>query len=129
STGRISIWISTLGGSIGHIKAGKVRALAVSGKSRAVQLPDVPTFDELGVAYGEDTSWYALFAPKGTPKEIVATINAAAAQILTTADMKQGADQLGFRLVGGTPDDLGAYLRRDIAKWAEVAKHADLTTK
>jgi tripartite-type tricarboxylate transporter receptor subunit TctC len=56
STGRISLWLTTLGGVIGHIQAGKLRALAVSGPTRAAQLPDVPTFDELGVAYGNDTS-------------------------------------------------------------------------
>ena len=69
SAGRISVWLTTLGGSIGHIQAGKLRALAVSGPTRAAQLPDVPTFDELGVAYGNDTSWYALFAPAGTPRD------------------------------------------------------------
>ena len=72
SAGRISVWLTTLGGSIGHIQAGKLRALAVSGPTRAAQLPDVPTFDELGVAYGNDTSWYALFAPAGTPPDVIA---------------------------------------------------------
>ncbi len=71
SAGRISLWLTTLGGSIGHIQAGKLLALAVSGSTRAAQLPDVPTFDELGVVYGNDTSCYALFAPAGSPPAIV----------------------------------------------------------
>jgi tripartite-type tricarboxylate transporter receptor subunit TctC len=124
--GRISVWLATLGGAVGNLQAGKMRALAVSGHTRSSQLPDVPTFDELGVAYGDDTSWYALFAPKGTPKEIIAKINADATQMLQTPDMKKRADQLGFRLVGGSPEQLGAYLKSEIVKWADVAKHAAL---
>jgi Uncharacterized protein conserved in bacteria len=73
-SGRISLWITTLGGAIGNIRAGKMRALAVSGRARAAQLPDVPTFNELGIGFVDESSWYALFAPRGTPKEIVAKI-------------------------------------------------------
>lgn len=126
SAGRISIWLTTLGGSIGHIQAGKLRALAVSGPTRAAQLPDVPTFDELGVAYGSDTSWYAFFVPAGTPHDVIAKINADTNRILIDADMTQRAQKLGFRLVGGTPDELGTHLRSEIDKWAKVAKAAGL---
>jgi tripartite-type tricarboxylate transporter receptor subunit TctC len=75
-SGRISLWITTLGGAVGNSQAGKMRALAVSGRARAAQLPDVATFNELGVAFVDESSWYALFAPRGTPKEIIAKINA-----------------------------------------------------
>jgi tripartite-type tricarboxylate transporter receptor subunit TctC len=129
SAGRISVWLTTLGGSIGHIQAGKLRALAVSGPTRAAQLPDVPTFDELGVAYGNDTSWYALFAPAGTPREIIGKINTDTNKILADADMKERATKLGFRLVGGSPEQLGAHLRSEIDKWAKVAKAAGLEPK
>jgi len=126
SAGRISIWLTTLGGAIGHIQAGKLRALAVSGPTRAALLPDVPTFDELGVAYGNDTSWYALFAPAGTPPGVIAKINADTNKILADADMKERATKLGFRLVGGSPEQLGAHLKSEIDKWAKVAKAAGL---
>jgi tripartite-type tricarboxylate transporter receptor subunit TctC len=129
SAGRISIWLTTLGGSIGHIQAGKLRVLAVSGPTRAALLPDVPTFDELGVAYGNDTSWYALFAPAGTPPGVVAKVNADTNKILADADMKERATKLGFRLVGGAPEQLGAHLRSEIDKWAKVAKAAGLDPK
>ena len=129
SAGRISIWLTTLGGSIGHIQAGKLRALAVSGPTRAALLPDVPTFDELGVAYGNDTSWYALFAPAGTPPGVVAKVNADTNKILADADMKERATKLGFRLVGGAPQQLGAHLKSEIDKWAKVAKAAGLEPK
>jgi tripartite-type tricarboxylate transporter receptor subunit TctC len=124
--GRISLWLTTLGGSIGHIQAGKLRALAVSGPTRAAQLPDVPTFDELGVAYGNDTSWYALFAPAATPRDAIAKINTDTNRVLADADMKERAQKLGFRLVGGTPDQLGAHLKSEIDKWAKVAKAAGI---
>jgi tripartite-type tricarboxylate transporter receptor subunit TctC len=83
--------------------------------------------DELGVAYGNDTSWYALFAPAATQQPIIAKINADANRVLADADMKQRATKLGFRLVGGTPEQLGAHLRNEIDKWATVAKKGGLT--
>jgi tripartite-type tricarboxylate transporter receptor subunit TctC len=126
--GRVSIWISTLGGSIGQIEAGKLRAIAVSGPTRAAQLPDVPTFDELGVAYGNDTSWYALFVPAGTPRPVIAKINADTNRVLADADMKERAIKLGFRLAGGPPEKLGAHLRNEIDKWATVAKKGGLSS-
>jgi tripartite-type tricarboxylate transporter receptor subunit TctC len=126
SAGRVSIWLATLGGALGQIQAGKLRALAVSGPTRAVQLPDVPTFDELGVAYGNDTSWYALFAPSGAPPQIIAKINADTNRVIADADMKARATALGFRLVGGPPQQLGSLLHSEIDKWAKVAKAGGL---
>ncbi len=126
SAGRISLWLATLGGSLGQIQSGKLRALAVSGHTRATQLPDVPTFDELGVAYGNDTSWYALFAPAGTPPAIIAKINADTTRALADPDIKERATKLGFSLVGGTPQALGTLLDSEIAKWAKVAKEGAL---
>jgi tripartite-type tricarboxylate transporter receptor subunit TctC len=124
---RVSLWISTLGGSIGQIQASKLRPLAVSGSTRAAQLPDVPTFNELGVAYGNDTSWYAFFAPATTPQTVIAKINADTNRVLADADMKERATKLGFRLMGGTPEQLGAHLHNEIDKWATVAKKGGLT--
>jgi tripartite-type tricarboxylate transporter receptor subunit TctC len=125
-SGRISLWITTLGGAIGNIQAGKMRALAVSGRTRAAQLPGVPTFNELGIGFVDESSWYALFAPKGTPKDIVAKINADMTRILARPEMKERETTLGYRFIGGAPDKLEAMLEHEIAKWAEVAKSASL---
>jgi len=125
-SGRIAVFLPTLGGHIGNVTAGRMRALAVSGKARAAQLPEVPTFTELGVKFVDETSWYALFAPKGTPQEIIAKVNTDVARILALPDMKEKAVTLGYRYVGGSPDALAAFLRSEIAKWAEVAKSASL---
>jgi tripartite-type tricarboxylate transporter receptor subunit TctC len=127
--GRTSLWISTLGGAVGNIRAGKMRALAVSGHARSAQLPDVPTFQELGIAFVDETSWYALFAPKGTRKEIVAKINADMTRILALPDMKEREATLGYRFIGGGPEKLDAMLKAEIAKWAEVAKSASLAAQ
>ena len=125
-SGRIAVFLPTLGGHIGNVTAGRMRALAVSGRARAVQLPDVPTFNELGVKFVDETSWYALFAPKGTPGEIIAKVNANVERILTMPDVKEKGVTLGYRYVGGSPEKLGAFLRSEIAKWAEVANSASL---
>jgi tripartite-type tricarboxylate transporter receptor subunit TctC len=124
--GRISLWITTLGGAVGNIQAGKMRALAVSGRARAAQLTEVPTFQELGIAFVDESSWYALFAPRGTPKEIIAKINADMTRILALPDMKERETTLGYRFIGGPPDKLAAMLKHEIEKWAEVAKSSSL---
>ncbi len=125
-SGRIAVFLPTLGGHIGNVTAGRMRALAVSGTSRAAQLPDVPTFSEIGVKFVDATSWYALFAPKGTPPEIVAKVNADVGRILAMPDVREKGVTLGYRYVGGTPAQLDAFLKAEIAKWAEVAKSASL---
>jgi tripartite-type tricarboxylate transporter receptor subunit TctC len=127
--GRISIWLATLGGHLGNIQGGKVRALAVSGQARAESIPDVPTFKESGVNFVEESSWFGLFVPKGTPKDITAKINRDTERVLALPDMKARGVQLGFRFIGGPPEKLGALLKSEIAKWAEVAKKADLVAR
>jgi tripartite-type tricarboxylate transporter receptor subunit TctC len=119
--GRIALWMPTLGGSLGNIQAGKMRALAISGPSRAQAVPDIPTFKEQGIEFGE-SSWYALFAPKGTRLEVVAKIKDDVQRVLALPDVKEKAVTLGFRLVGGPPDQLASFLQSEIAKWAKLAK-------
>jgi tripartite-type tricarboxylate transporter receptor subunit TctC len=125
-SGRIAVFLPTLGGHLGNVAAGRMRALAVSGIARATQLPDVPTFNELGVKFVDETSWYALFAPKGTRADIIAKVNADVERILAMPDVKEKGGTLGYRYIGGSPEKLAAFLKGEIAKWAEVAKDASL---
>jgi tripartite-type tricarboxylate transporter receptor subunit TctC len=125
-SGRIAVFLPTLGGHLGNVAAGRMRALAVSGTARATQLPDVPTFNELGVRFVDETSWYALFAPKGTRADIIAKVNADVERILAMPDVKEKGGTLGYRYIGGSPEKLAAFLKGEIAKWAEVAKDASL---
>jgi tripartite-type tricarboxylate transporter receptor subunit TctC len=124
--GRISMWLATLGGHLGNIQAGRVRALAVSGPERAPSLADVPTFKESGVDFVEESTWFGLFAPRGTPQPVIAKLNADVEQVLADPDMKARGVALGFRFIGGPPDRLARLLQSEITKWAQVAKSADL---
>ena len=108
-SGRIAVFLPTLGGHLGNVAAGRMRPLAVSGTTRATQLPDVPTFNELGVKFVDETSWYALFAPKGTRKEIIAKVNAELERILALPDVREKGVTLGYRYIGGPPEKLAAF--------------------
>jgi tripartite-type tricarboxylate transporter receptor subunit TctC len=121
-TGRIDVFFPTTGAHIGNVVSGRERALGVSGPNRAKQLPSVPTFGESGVSYPDATSWYAMFAPKGTPKETVDKINRDIAQVLTQPEVKVLEDQLGFITIGGPPERLATFLRSEIDKWSVIAK-------
>ncbi len=121
-TGRVDMQFPTTGGHIGNVTSGKLRALAVSGPSRAKVLPDIPTLRELGIAFDDEASWYALYAPKGTPKAIIDKINRDMETVLAMPDLKQRETQLGFRFIGGPPERLAAHLRKETDKWAKVVK-------
>ena len=127
--GRISVWLATLGGHLGNIQSGRVRALAVSGPTRAQSLPDVPTFGEEGVAFVEESTWFGIFVPKGTPKPTIAKLNSDVEQVLAQPAMQARAAQLGFRLIGGPPERLAGLLQSEIARWAQVAKSAGLVAR
>ena len=128
-SGRISVWIVTLGGHLGNITSGKVRALAVSGEGRAEQLPNVPTFKEIGVPFVAETSWYGIFAPRGTPKTVVDKINRDVNKVLTLPDVKERGATLGYRFAGGPPERLGAWMKDEIVKWATIADKANLAKR
>src|SRR3974390_648327 len=85
---QVSLFIPTLGGHIGNIKSGRIRALAVSGAARGEQLPDVPTFKKIGVPVGEGTRWSGIYAPKGTPREIIVRGNDEVGRILENPEAK-----------------------------------------
>jgi len=121
-SGRVDVFFPTTGAHIGNVVSGRVRALGVSGPKRAEQLPDIPTLQESGVDYPDATSWYAMFAPKGTPKDIVAKINRDLAHILTLPEVKELQSKLGFVTIGGTPEKLGEYFKSEIGKWGEIAR-------
>jgi tripartite-type tricarboxylate transporter receptor subunit TctC len=126
-TGRTEIWFTTFSGPLPHIKSGAVRAFAVTGPKRAALLPDLPTFRELGIKMGEESSWYAFFAPKGTPKPILDKINRDLKKVLAMPDMKEREAQLGYRYIGGSPEELAAFVKAEIAKWDELAKKGSFT--
>jgi tripartite-type tricarboxylate transporter receptor subunit TctC len=128
-SGQVALFIPTLGGHIGNIKSGNIRALAVSGARRAEQLPNVPTFKELGVPFVAETSWYGIYAPKGTPREVITKVNEEVGRILENPEVTKRTAVLGFRLLGGPPETLGAKLKDEIEKWRKLAKSGAIETK
>jgi tripartite-type tricarboxylate transporter receptor subunit TctC len=123
---RVAVFFPTLGGHLGRIQAGSARALAVSGEARADQLPDVPTFKELGIPFVAETSWYGIYAPKGTPGEVVAKVNKDVNDVLALPEVKEKVVPLGFRVIGGPPSGLKQKLADETARWAKAAKDGAL---
>lgn len=105
---------------------GKIAAVATSGPARSPFLPNVPTVQEAGLAGFEATSWNALFAPAGTPPDVVQTLNKALREVLTLDDVKKRMLDLGIVAAPSTPAELTARLAADIAKWARVIERAGI---
>ena len=108
------------------IDDGRARAIATTGAARSPALPDVPTVQESGIQSFEVTSWNGIFAPKGTPSEVIATMNRALQAVLAKPDVKQRMLDLGVEARASTPDELRARLQTDIAKWGEVIAKAGI---
>ena len=112
--------------SLPHIKSEKLRALAVTGKKRWPQLPDVPTLSELGVAGYETYNFFGILAPAGTPAPILARLNTELVAIMKDPAMQAWLQERGAEPASSTPEEFAAYIRRDLAKWARVVKEVGL---
>jgi tripartite-type tricarboxylate transporter receptor subunit TctC len=125
-SGRLDMQFATIAPSLSNIRAGQLRALAVTGKKRVDALPDVPTMDEEGVRGYEAVLWFALVGPPKLPPSIAARLNRTVIEILDTPEMKETLSQQGFVTDAGTPEALTAQVRADIAKWREVIPKAGI---
>jgi tripartite-type tricarboxylate transporter receptor subunit TctC len=110
-----------------HVKSGRLRVIAVTGKSRSDLLPQVPTVDESGLRGFEVTSWYGIFGPAALSKDIVAKLNADVAAILGAADLKARLDTLGAEPGAMSVDAFNRYVRDEVTKWAKVVKDSGAT--
>jgi tripartite-type tricarboxylate transporter receptor subunit TctC len=124
--GEVQLMFATLPGSIGQIKAGRIRPIAVTSAKRSVSAPDIPTVAESGVPGYEASSWFAFLAPVATPKSIVARLNAEALRSLQRPDVRENLIRQGMDPAGSTPAEADAYLRAEIAKWTGVVKEAGI---
>jgi tripartite-type tricarboxylate transporter receptor subunit TctC len=120
--GQVPVSIPGTAGMVGHIKTGKLRALAVTGARRSPQLPDVPTVIESGVPGYEAYVWMGLLAPKGTPAPIVDKIYRDVAQALATNEVRAYMATAGIEIVGSTPAEFGAFFRSERDQWARVVR-------
>jgi tripartite-type tricarboxylate transporter receptor subunit TctC len=107
---------------VGHIKSGKLRALAVTGATRSPQLPDVPTLQEAGVPGFEAYVWMGLLAPKGTPSAIVNRLYREVGEVLASQEAKTFMANAGIEIVGSTPDEFGAFFRAERDRWGRVVR-------
>jgi len=108
------------------VLGGKLRALAVTGKTRSPALPDVPTMAESGYPDIEGDGWFSIVVPAGTPREIIALLNREILAVIALHDIKERMAMLGFEPVGNTPEACAALFRAEIAKWAKVIHDAGL---
>jgi tripartite-type tricarboxylate transporter receptor subunit TctC len=118
---QINMVTANIAGAIGHINQGKLRALAVTGKQRSAQLPDVPAAAESLPGF-ENAGWFGLMSPAGTPKEIVEKIHRDTAKILDTTEMRARFFVLGMVPVGNTPAQFAAAIREETGLWARVVR-------
>ncbi|MFI4952999.1 MAG: Bug family tripartite tricarboxylate transporter substrate binding protein [Burkholderiales bacterium] len=120
--GQVQLMFDNLPSSLAQIKAGKLRAIAVTSAQRAPALPNVPTIAESGLPGFEASSWFGMLAPAGTPSAIVARLNADVNQWLQTAEAKEKLLAQGAVAAGGTPEQFAAHIRAETEKWAKVVK-------
>jgi tripartite-type tricarboxylate transporter receptor subunit TctC len=120
--GQVKVAIPGTAGMVGHIRSGKLRALAVTGAKRSPQLPDVPTVAEAGVPGYEAYVWMGLLAPKGTPQLIIDRLNRELVAVLATDEAKRYMDGAGIEIVGSTPAQFGAFYRAEKDLWAKVIR-------
>jgi len=127
--GQIQVLFNNAISTVPFIKSGQARALAVTSLKRMQALPDLPTIDESGVKGYDNSSWSAVAAPAGTPRDIIMKLNGELNQILKLPDVQEKNAAVGADPVGGTPEQFGAYLKSEIAKFARVVKEAKISAQ
>ena len=125
--GQVSIYFNAILQALPYVKAGRLHALAVTSGKRFPAVPDVPTIAEGGVAGYDMTNWYGLLATGGTAKDIVAKLNAEIVRILNQADMKERLAEDGAIVIGSTPDEFAAFIKKEIATNAQIVRASGMT--
>jgi tripartite-type tricarboxylate transporter receptor subunit TctC len=123
-SGQVQLMMESLNSITPHAKAGRVRGLAVTGPRRSAALPDLPTIAEACVPGYEATTWTGIVAPAGVPQAIIGRLNAALNQVVASASMRERLAAIGAEPAGGSPQQFGALIRTDSAKWKEVVKRS-----
>ena len=122
--GRITMIFDNMPSALPLVKSGELRAIAVTSAQRSPAAPQIPTLAESGLPGFEATSWFALFAPAGLPRETQMKINAETARVLAMPDVKEKLATLGLEAAPGTPDQLATLVQSEMAKWAKVVKES-----
>lgn len=122
--GQVQFMFDAIAGHLGGIQSGRVKAFAVTGAARVAAFPDVPTMAEVGLPRVTGSVWYGLMAPAGTPREIIAKLNAEANRALAMQEVKDRMAVAGMQPAGGTPEQFGKFIADELAKWGPVVKAA-----
>ena len=125
--GQISMSFDTITPVLPHIKAGKLRALAVTTNKRSAALPDVPTLDEAGLPGFNLGTWFGVLAPAGTPKDIVARLNTEIVKLINSPDFRKRMDDIGAEPVGNSAEQMAQQIRDDTERFAELVKQAKVS--
>ena len=125
-SGQVDMYFGVMGGALPHVKGGRVRALGVTTAKRAQALPDVPTIAESGLPGYELSSWYALFGPGGMPRDVVARLNEAVVKTVASPDTRDRLLKAGSEPASSTPEQLGALVRENVAKFGKIIKSAGI---
>ena len=124
--GQVQVFITTPPSVMGHVQAGKLKALAVTGKSRHPQLPQVPTVAEAGLSQFELESWVALYVPSGTPAAVIQRLSQDVKKSMEAPETRQRAEQAGVEARYLAPAEMTKLLDREIASWAQAIKAAHI---
>jgi len=124
--GRIDIMFDNIPLPLPHIRAGKLRGLAVTAAQRSPSLPELPTLAEAGVPGFDVSSWYGIYAPAGLPQEMVAKLNAAFNEALRAPEIRERLTTQGWTVTGGTPEQFAAHTQAELERWARVVKSANV---
>lgn len=124
--GQVDLSIPAYPTAVPHVKAGRLRILAVTGRNREPTIPDVPTVAEAGVPGYEFDIWFALFAPAATPQPIIARLNAELVKALAQPDMREKLAQTGVNATTSSAEELARHLREEIGKWAKIIRAAGI---
>lgn len=124
--GQIDVMFDQINSATGHIRGGRVRALAMTSTGRAPDLPDVPTMSEAGVPRVEAETFNAILAPAGTPRAVIVKLNDAVNKSLSIPSVRDSYAKQGAEVIGGTPEAAGKYIRSELAKWTGVIRSAGL---
>ena len=124
--GQVQVMFANMPGTVQQVKAGKLRVLAATGAKRASSLPEVPTIAEAGLPGYQAATWFGILAPAGTPREIVTKLNAEIGKALRASDLEEHLRADGADVVGGTPEQFGAFLQSEVERWGPVVKRAGI---
>lgn len=124
--GQVDVMFDNTPNVLPHVKAGKLKALAVSTRSRTALAPEIPSLDESGVPGYDVSVWFGVLTVAGTPREIVQRLNGEMVKILSSRELKERFARMGVEVVAGTPEQFSQFLKSEVARWAKVVQDAGI---